>query len=72
MFQIGRHYFRKFLKSIKTEENLRFWEAVIEFRQTRTRTSAMENMAKNIYKQYLVEGTTHEVTKNFIDLYLNK
>ncbi|VDD96385.1 unnamed protein product [Enterobius vermicularis] len=59
--QIGRYYFRKYLKSIRAEENLRFWEAVIEFRQTKNNSSAMLSMAKNIQRQYLVEGTSHEV-----------
>lgn len=29
---VGRHHFRLFLRSIHAEENLRFWEAVVEFR----------------------------------------
>lgn len=59
--QIGRHYFRRFLQNIHAEENLRFWEAVIEFKQTKNQSVAMLNMARNIQKQYLLEGTHNEI-----------
>ncbi|MFH4978948.1 hypothetical protein AB6A40_005657 [Gnathostoma spinigerum] len=59
--QIGRHYFRRFLRNIRAEENLRFWEAIIEFKQTKNMSGAMLNMGRNIQRQYLVEGTHNEV-----------
>ncbi|VDM94599.1 unnamed protein product [Onchocerca ochengi] len=43
------------------KENLRFWEAVIEFKQTINKSTAMLNMGRNIRKQYLVEGTANEI-----------
>ncbi|VDM14766.1 unnamed protein product, partial [Wuchereria bancrofti] len=58
---VGRYYFRYFLRNIHAEENLRFWEAVIEYKQTKNKSTAMLNMGRNIQKQYLVEGTTNEV-----------
>ncbi|KHN84115.1 Regulator of G-protein signaling rgs-3, partial [Toxocara canis] len=74
--QIGRHYFRLFLRNIHAEENLRFWEAVIEFRQTKNKSSAMLNMGRNIQRQYLVEGTHNEVflpfgVRQFIEKKIN-
>uniref|UniRef100_A0A915PPN2 RGS domain-containing protein n=1 Tax=Setaria digitata TaxID=48799 RepID=A0A915PPN2_9BILA len=59
--EVGRYYFRYFLRNIHAEENLRFWEAVIEFKQTKNKSTAMLNMGRNIQKQYLVEGTTNEI-----------
>ncbi|KAK6104853.1 Regulator of G protein signaling domain family protein [Brugia pahangi] len=59
--QVGRYYFRYFLRNIHAEENLRFWEAVIEYKQTKNKSTAMLNMGRNIQKQYLVEGTTNEI-----------
>uniref|UniRef100_A0A8R1XN21 RGS domain-containing protein n=1 Tax=Onchocerca volvulus TaxID=6282 RepID=A0A8R1XN21_ONCVO len=59
--QVGRYYFRYFLRNIHAEENLRFWEAVIEFKQTINKSTAMLNMGRNIRKQYLVEGTANEI-----------
>ncbi|VDN02350.1 unnamed protein product [Thelazia callipaeda] len=59
--QIGRYYFRIFLRNIHAEENLRFWEAIIEFKQTKNKSTAMLNMGRNIQKQYLVEGTHNEI-----------
>ncbi|VDK73509.1 unnamed protein product [Litomosoides sigmodontis] len=60
-FLVGRHYFRSFLRNIHAEENLRFWEAVIEYKQTKNKSAAMLNVGRNIQKQYLVEGTTNEI-----------
>uniref|UniRef100_A0A0N4ZW79 RGS domain-containing protein n=1 Tax=Parastrongyloides trichosuri TaxID=131310 RepID=A0A0N4ZW79_PARTI len=59
--QVGRHYFRKFLQSIHAEENLRFWEAVVEFRSAKNKSLAMTNLGKNIQQQFLREGTHNEV-----------
>ncbi|CAG9538161.1 unnamed protein product, partial [Cercopithifilaria johnstoni] len=59
--QVGRHYFRSFLRNIHAEENLRFWEAVIEYKQTKNKSVAMLNMGRNIQKQYLVEGANNEI-----------
>ncbi|CEF60013.1 Regulator of G protein signalling domain and Regulator of G protein signalling superfamily domain and Regulator of G-protein signalling, domain 1-containing protein [Strongyloides ratti] len=59
--QVGRHYFRKFLQSIHAEENLRFWEAVVEFRSVKNKSVAMANLGKNIQQQFLREGTHNEV-----------
>ncbi|VBB26495.1 unnamed protein product [Acanthocheilonema viteae] len=58
---VGRYYFRYFLRNIHAEENLRFWEAVIEYKQLKNKSAAMLNMSRNIQKQYLVEGTTNEI-----------
>ncbi|CAI2345113.1 unnamed protein product [Caenorhabditis sp. 36 PRJEB53466] len=58
---VGRHYFRGFLRSIHAEENLRFWEAVVEFRSSRNRANAMNNLGRVILNTYLAEGTTNEV-----------
>uniref|UniRef100_A0A0N4UL20 RGS domain-containing protein n=1 Tax=Dracunculus medinensis TaxID=318479 RepID=A0A0N4UL20_DRAME len=59
--QIGRHYFRLFLRGIHAEENLRFWEAVVEFKQMKNKTPAMINLGRTIVQQYLAEGTHNEV-----------
>ncbi|UMM18610.1 hypothetical protein L5515_014593 [Caenorhabditis briggsae] len=58
---VGRHHFRLFLRSIHAEENLRFWEAVVEFRSTRHKASAMNNLGRVILNTYLAEGTANEV-----------
>ncbi|EGT48285.1 CBN-RGS-3 protein [Caenorhabditis brenneri] len=58
---VGRHHFRIFLRSIHAEENLRFWEAVVEFRSSRHKTAAMNNLGKVILTTYLAEGTANEV-----------
>uniref|UniRef100_A0A0N5BQ62 RGS domain-containing protein n=1 Tax=Strongyloides papillosus TaxID=174720 RepID=A0A0N5BQ62_STREA len=59
--QVGRYYFRKFLHNIHAEENLRFWEAVVEFRSVKNKSPAMSNLGKNIQQQFLREGTHNEV-----------
>ncbi|KAE9551656.1 hypothetical protein FO519_005126 [Halicephalobus sp. NKZ332] len=59
--QVGRHHFREFLFSIHAEENLRFWEAIIEFKNTKNKSHAMLNMARSIHEQFLKEGCTNEV-----------
>lgn len=59
--QVGRHHFRIFLRSIHAEENLRFWEAVVEFRAAKNRSTAMLNLAKVILNSYLAEGQPNEV-----------
>ena len=64
--QVGRHYFREFLFSIHAEENLRFWEAIIEFKGTRNRSQAMLNMARSIHDQFLKEGCTNEVRTSLL------
>ncbi|CAJ0960031.1 unnamed protein product, partial [Mesorhabditis belari] len=58
---VGRQYFRVFLRSIHAEENLRFWEAVVEFRATKNKSPAMLNLAKVILQSYLAEGQSNEV-----------
>lgn len=60
--QVGRHHFRMFLQSVRAEENLRFWEAVVEFRGTKNKSTAMQNMARVILQTYLAEGTTNEAS----------
>ncbi|GMR38875.1 hypothetical protein PMAYCL1PPCAC_09070 [Pristionchus mayeri] len=69
---VGRHHFRLFLRSIRAEENLRFWDAVVEFRAARGRTTSMITQAKDIIATFLTEGTPNEVflpfgTKQLID-----
>uniref|UniRef100_A0AC35U7L3 RGS domain-containing protein n=1 Tax=Rhabditophanes sp. KR3021 TaxID=114890 RepID=A0AC35U7L3_9BILA len=59
--QVGRFYFRNFLQSIHAEENLRFWEAVVEFRAAKSKSVAMLNLGRNIQQTFLREGTTNEV-----------
>uniref|UniRef100_A0A0R3RIL5 RGS domain-containing protein n=1 Tax=Elaeophora elaphi TaxID=1147741 RepID=A0A0R3RIL5_9BILA len=59
--KVGRYHFRYFLRNIHAEENLRFWEAVIEYKQMKNKSTAMLNMGRNIQKQYLVEGTANEI-----------
>uniref|UniRef100_A0A914VN64 RGS domain-containing protein n=1 Tax=Plectus sambesii TaxID=2011161 RepID=A0A914VN64_9BILA len=59
--QVGRYRFRQFLRHIHAEENLRFWEAVSEFRATKNKSAAMANMGKQIQRQYLIEGSSNEV-----------
>ncbi|VDN43084.1 unnamed protein product [Gongylonema pulchrum] len=49
------------MRNIHAEENLRFWESIIEFKQTKNKSPAMLNMGRNIQKQYLVEGAHNEV-----------
>ncbi|EFP07497.1 CRE-RGS-3 protein [Caenorhabditis remanei] len=58
---VGRHHFRIFLRSIHAEENLRFWEAVVEFRSSRHKANAMNNLGRVILSTYLAEGTANEV-----------
>ncbi|CAB3404857.1 unnamed protein product [Caenorhabditis bovis] len=58
---VGRHHFRLFLREIHAEENLRFWEAVVEFRSSKNKSSAMVNLGNVILKTYLQEGTLNEV-----------
>ena len=57
--QVGRHYFRRFLISIHAEENLKFWEASIEFQHAKNKSSAM---ARSIYDQFLKEGIPNEAS----------
>ncbi|KAK0396222.1 hypothetical protein QR680_001625 [Steinernema hermaphroditum] len=59
--QIGRHYFRRFLREIHAEENLKFWEAVVEFHTQPDRSVAMQNMARSIFQEYFTEGTSNEI-----------
>ncbi|TMS35900.1 hypothetical protein L596_003192 [Steinernema carpocapsae] len=59
--QIGRHYFRRFLREIHAEENLKFWEAVVEFHTQPDRSVAMQNMARSIFQEYFTEGTPNEI-----------
>lgn len=59
--QVGRHHFRQYLFSVHAEENLRFWEAVVEFRGTKNKSQAMFNMGRTIQQQYLREGSHNEV-----------
>ena len=59
--QVGRHHFRQFLFSVHAEENLRFWESVVEFRQMKNKSTAMLNMGRTIQQQYLREGAHNEV-----------
>lgn len=58
---VGRHHFRLFLQGIHAEENLRFWEAVVEYRAAKNKSSAMQNLGMTIVRQYLAEGTQNEV-----------
>ncbi|CAD6192556.1 unnamed protein product [Caenorhabditis auriculariae] len=58
---VGRHHFRLFLRGIHAEENLRFWEAVVEFRSVKNKSNAMLNLGKVILNTYLAEGTLNEV-----------
>ncbi|CAI5442525.1 unnamed protein product [Caenorhabditis angaria] len=58
---VGRHHFRIYLRSIHAEENLRFWEAVVEYRSVKNKSNAMQNLAKVILNTYLAEGTLNEV-----------
>ncbi|KAF8363616.1 rgs-3 [Pristionchus pacificus] len=69
---VGRHHFRLFLRSIRAEENLRFWDAVVEFRASRGKTTSMIVQARDIIATFLTEGTPNEVflpfgTKQVID-----
>nr|CAD2187571.1 unnamed protein product [Meloidogyne enterolobii] len=59
--QVGRHHFRQFLFNVHAEENLRFWESVIEFRQLKNKSIAMLNMSRTIQQQFLREGAHNEV-----------
>uniref|UniRef100_A0A183BWY3 RGS domain-containing protein n=1 Tax=Globodera pallida TaxID=36090 RepID=A0A183BWY3_GLOPA len=59
--QVGRHHFRQFLFNVRAEENLRFWESVIEYRQLRNKSTAMQNMGRTIQQQFLREGAHNEV-----------
>ena len=63
MFQVGRHHFRQFLINVHAEENLRFWEAVQEFKGQKNRSPAMWNMGRTIQQQYLREGAHTEVSR---------
>ncbi|GMT15521.1 hypothetical protein PFISCL1PPCAC_6818, partial [Pristionchus fissidentatus] len=60
---VGRHHFRLFLRSIRAEENLRFWDAVVEFRGTSgpQKQVSMVTQAKDIIATFLQEGTINEV-----------
>lgn len=60
--QVGRHHFRQFLFSVHAEENLRFWEAVIEFKTLADGSAAQTNVGRTIQHQYLREGSPTEVS----------
>ncbi|GMT34987.1 hypothetical protein PFISCL1PPCAC_26284, partial [Pristionchus fissidentatus] len=58
---VGRHHFRLFLRSIRAEENLRLWDAVVEFRvlmstKKKTELKSMMTLAKDIISIFLREG----------------
>ena len=57
---IGRHHLRVFLRRHHAEENLRFIEAVDEFR-TMKQGDARRNGARSIIAQYLAENAPSEV-----------
>uniref|UniRef100_A0A915DYL2 RGS domain-containing protein n=1 Tax=Ditylenchus dipsaci TaxID=166011 RepID=A0A915DYL2_9BILA len=59
--QVGRHHFRQYLFSVHAEENLRFWESVVEFRGMKNKSTAMLNMGRTIQQQFLREGAHNEV-----------
>uniref|UniRef100_A0A914BVR4 RGS domain-containing protein n=1 Tax=Acrobeloides nanus TaxID=290746 RepID=A0A914BVR4_9BILA len=58
---VGRHHFRQFLINVHAEENLRFWEAVQEFKGQKNKSPAMWNMGRTIQQQYLREGAHTEI-----------
>ncbi|KAH7694422.1 Protein RGS-3 c, partial [Aphelenchoides avenae] len=59
--QVGRHYFRQYLFTVNAEEYLRFWEAVIEFRQIKDSPAVIGNVGRAIQSEYLLEGAHKEV-----------
>ncbi|VDM60408.1 unnamed protein product [Angiostrongylus costaricensis] len=59
--QVGRHHFRLFLREIHAEENLRFWEAVVEFRGMKNKSTAQLNAGKSCLNTFLAEGANNEV-----------
>ncbi|KJH46739.1 regulator of G protein signaling domain protein [Dictyocaulus viviparus] len=58
---VGRHHFRLFLREIHAEENLRFWEAVVEFRAMKNKSPAQLNAGKSCLNTFLAEGANNEV-----------
>uniref|UniRef100_A0A0K0DR20 RGS domain-containing protein n=1 Tax=Angiostrongylus cantonensis TaxID=6313 RepID=A0A0K0DR20_ANGCA len=58
---VGRHHFRLFLREIHAEENLRFWEAVVEFRGMKNKSTAQLNAGKSCLNTFLAEGANNEV-----------
>ncbi|EYC20128.1 hypothetical protein Aduo_004023 [Ancylostoma duodenale] len=58
---VGRHHFRLFLRGIHAEENLRFWEAVVEFRGQKNKSPAQLTAGKSCLNTFLAEGANNEV-----------
>ncbi|ETN75298.1 regulator of G protein signaling domain protein [Necator americanus] len=58
---VGRHHFRIFLRGIHAEENLRFWEAVVEFRSQKNKSPAQLTAGKSCLNTFLAEGANNEV-----------
>uniref|UniRef100_A0A1I7XT47 RGS domain-containing protein n=1 Tax=Heterorhabditis bacteriophora TaxID=37862 RepID=A0A1I7XT47_HETBA len=58
---VGRHHFRLFLRGIHAEENLRFWEAVVEFRSQKNKSQAQLTAGKSTMNTFLAEGANNEV-----------
>ncbi|VDL64372.1 unnamed protein product [Nippostrongylus brasiliensis] len=58
---VGRHHFRLFLRGIHAEENLRFWEAVVEFRGMKNKSAAQLTAGKSCLNTFLAEGANNEV-----------
>lgn len=58
---VGRHHFRLFLRGIHAEENLRFWEAVVEFRGMKNKSPAQITAGKSCLNTFLAEGANNEV-----------
>ncbi|RCN31922.1 regulator of G protein signaling domain protein [Ancylostoma caninum] len=59
--KVGRHHFRLFLRGIHAEENLRFWEAVVEFRGQKNKSPAQLTAGKSCLNTFLAEGANNEV-----------
>ncbi|VDN26469.1 unnamed protein product [Cylicostephanus goldi] len=63
--EVGRHHFRLFLRGIHAEENLRFWEAVVEFRGQKNKSPAQLTAGKTCLNTFLAEGANNEVRKTW-------
>lgn len=61
LVKVGVWRFRRYLRKVRAEENLRFWEAVKEFKSLPDGTPETNDKAKHIQRQFLGHDCPYEV-----------
>ncbi len=61
-FKGGRYYFREFLRSEYSEENMLFWLACEELKNELQNPEIVEEKARDIYKDYISILSNKEVS----------